>query len=105
MIPTTPLGGGEEEAGRKNNFPADMQTSETALLFLQLIMRRLKQPERNNGRAGRGAVVVPNGTLFGDGFARGSRRSCSPSTTCTRSYGCPTACSCHTHQFQQIYSS
>src|SRR3990172_5345638 len=67
MIPTTPLGGGEEEAGRKNNFPADMQTSETALLFLQLIMRRLKQPERNNGKPGRAGVVVPNGTLFGDG--------------------------------------
>jgi type I restriction enzyme M protein len=44
-----------------------MQTSETALLFLQLIMRRLRRPERHDGRPGRAAVVVPNGTLFGDG--------------------------------------
>jgi type I restriction enzyme M protein len=67
VVLTNPPFGGEEEAGIKNNFPADMQTSETALLFLQLIMRRLKQPERNEGRAGHAAVVVPNGTLFGDG--------------------------------------
>jgi len=60
VVLTNPPFGGEEEAGVRGNFPADMQTSETALLFLQLIMRRLKQ----NGRA---AVVVPNGTLFGDG--------------------------------------
>lgn len=67
VILTNPPFGGEEEAGIKNNFPADKQTSETALLFLQLIMRLLKRPEKNNGKPGRAAVVVPNGTLFGDG--------------------------------------
>ena len=51
--------------GILNNFPADKQTAETALLFLQLIMRKLKRPAR--GKPGRAAVVVPNGTLFGDG--------------------------------------
>ena len=66
-IVTNPPFGGEEEAGIKSNFPNDMQTSETALLFLQLIMRKLKRPEKNQGRPGRAAVVVPNGTLFGDG--------------------------------------
>jgi len=66
-ILTNPPFGGEEEAGIKNNFPADKQTSETALLFLQLIMRKLKRPEKNNGKPGRAAVVVPNGVLFGDG--------------------------------------
>ena len=45
IILTNPPFGGEEEAGIKNNFPADMQTSETALLFLQLIMRKIKRPE------------------------------------------------------------
>jgi len=30
-------------------------------------MRLLKRPEKNNGKPGRAAVVVPNGTLFGDG--------------------------------------
>jgi type I restriction enzyme M protein len=67
VVLTNPPFGGEEEAGIKNNFPADKQTSETALLFLQLIMRKLKRPEKNNGKPGRAAVVVPNGTLFGHG--------------------------------------
>lgn len=67
VILTNPPFGGEEEASIKNYFPADMQTSETALLFLQIIMRRLKRPENNKGKPGRAAVVVPNGTLFGDG--------------------------------------
>ena len=67
IILTNPPFGGEEEVSVKNYFPADMQTAETALLFLQIIMRRLKRPERNKGKPGRAAVVVPNGTLFEDG--------------------------------------
>jgi type I restriction enzyme M protein len=68
IILTNPPFGGEEEAGIKNNFPADKQTSETALLFLQLIMRKLKRPGPDS-KGGRAAVVVPNGTLFGDGVS------------------------------------
>ena len=64
VILTNPPFGGEEEAGILNNFPEDRRTSETALLFLQLIMRRLKR-----GGQGRAAVVAPNGTLFGDGIS------------------------------------
>lgn len=64
VILTNPPFGGEEEAGILTNFPEDRRTAETALLFLQLIMRRLKR-----GGNGRAAVVVPNGTLFGDGVA------------------------------------
>jgi type I restriction enzyme M protein len=67
VILTNPPFGGQEEAGIRGNFPADMQTSETALLFLQLIMRRLRRPGAGAERGGRAAVVVPNGTLFGDG--------------------------------------
>jgi type I restriction enzyme M protein len=67
LILTNPPFGGEEEASVKNGFPSDLQTSETALLFLQLIMRLLKRPEQSQSKAGRAAVVVPNGTLFGDG--------------------------------------
>ncbi|HEY1170334.1 MAG TPA: class I SAM-dependent DNA methyltransferase [Verrucomicrobiae bacterium] len=63
VILTNPPFGGEEEKGIQGNFPEDKQTAETALLFLQLIMRKLK---RQGGKA-RAAVVVPNGTLFGDG--------------------------------------
>jgi type I restriction enzyme M protein len=67
VILTNPPFGGEEEKGIRGNFPADMQTSETALLFLQVIMRRLRRPGKGSERGGRAAVVVPNGTLFGDG--------------------------------------
>lgn len=82
VILTNPPFGGEEEAGIKANFPPNLQTSETALLFLQYIMRKLRYPDapQVTGRAakrkpgervqgGRAAVVVPNGTLFGDGVA------------------------------------
>lgn len=62
VILTNPPFGGEEEVGILNNFPDNLRTTETALLFLQLIMRRLKRSGR-----GRAAVVVPHGTLFGDG--------------------------------------
>lgn len=65
VILTNPPFGGEEERGILGNFPADKQTAETALLFLQVIMRRLKRQPKP-GRAG---VVVPNGTLFADGVA------------------------------------
>ena len=39
VILTNPPFGGEEESSIKENFPEDLQTSETAVLFLQLIMR------------------------------------------------------------------
>jgi type I restriction enzyme M protein len=66
IILTNPPFGGEEERGILGNFPADKQTAETALLFLQYIMRKLRRPVRGQV-PGRAAVVVPNGTLFGDG--------------------------------------
>jgi type I restriction enzyme M protein len=68
VIMTNPPFGGEEERGILGNFPEDKQTSETALLFLQLIMRKLRRPigGKQGGRCG---MVVPNGTLFGTGVA------------------------------------
>ncbi|MHB1038129.1 MAG: class I SAM-dependent DNA methyltransferase [Pirellulales bacterium] len=74
VILTNPPFGGEEEAGIRGNFPADKQTSETALLFLQLIMRKLKRPGPGSAQGGRAAVVVPNGTLFGDGVCARIKR-------------------------------
>lgn len=65
VILTNPPFGGEEERGILGNFPEDKQTAETALLFLQLIMRKL----RVTPKSGRAAVVVPNGILFGDGIS------------------------------------
>jgi type I restriction enzyme M protein len=67
VIVTNPPFGGEEERGIQGNFPEDRQTAETALLFLQLIMRKLHRQPTLSGRSARGAVVVPNGTLFGEG--------------------------------------
>jgi type I restriction enzyme M protein len=69
VIMTNPPFGGEEEKGIQRNFPEDKQTSETALLFLQLIMRKLRRPGHGGAAGGRAGVVVPNGTLFGDGVA------------------------------------
>ncbi|EAO8387674.1 N-6 DNA methylase [Salmonella enterica subsp. enterica serovar Thompson] len=60
VIITNPPFGGTEEDGIEKNFPSDMQTRETADLFLQLIIEVLAK----NGRA---AVVLPDGTLFGEG--------------------------------------
>jgi len=68
VILTNPPFGGEEEKGILNNFPEDKKTAETALLFLQLIMRKLKRKTIKQ-RGGRAAIVVPNGTLFADGVA------------------------------------
>jgi len=75
VILTNPPFGGEEEVGIKANFPPNMQTAETALLFLQYIMRKLRvagapvSGGKPAARGGRAAVVVPNGTLFGDGIS------------------------------------
>ncbi|MFZ3058407.1 MAG: class I SAM-dependent DNA methyltransferase [Candidatus Methanoperedens sp.] len=66
IILTNPPFGGEEERGILSNFPEDKQTAETALLFLQLIMRKLRRGTGGK-RGGRCGIVVPNGTLFGDG--------------------------------------
>jgi type I restriction enzyme M protein len=65
VIMTNPPFGGEEERGILSNFPEDRQTAETALLFLQLIMRKLRRPIAG-GKPGRCGMVVPNGVLFGD---------------------------------------
>lgn len=67
VILTNPPFGGEEEKGIQGNFPEDKKTSETALLFLQLIMRKLRRQSKAGFPPSRAAVVVPNGTLFGDG--------------------------------------
>jgi type I restriction enzyme M protein len=61
VIVTNPPFGGTEEDGIEKNFPAELQTRETADLFLQLIIEVLAADK------GRAAVVLPDGTLFGEG--------------------------------------
>jgi type I restriction enzyme M protein len=60
IVLTNPPFGGMEEPGVESNFPAHFRTRETADLFLALIIRLLKTD-------GRAAVVLPDGTLFGEG--------------------------------------
>src|SRR3984893_10947864 len=67
VIVTNPPFGGEEERGILSNFPEDKQTAETALLFLQLIMRKLRRTV-GGSKGGRCGMFVPNGVLFGDGI-------------------------------------
>jgi type I restriction enzyme M protein len=62
VLMNPPYGGGEKE-GVKINFPADLRSSETADLFMTVIMYRLKY----NGRA---AVIIPDGFLFGTDNAK-----------------------------------
>lgn len=61
VVLTNPPFGGAEEASIQANFPAGKQTTETAWLFLQLVMRVLK----DGGRCG---IVVPNSVLFAGGI-------------------------------------
>ena len=58
VVLMNPPYGGNEKSDVKSHFPSDMRSSETADLFMVLIMYRLKK----NGRA---AVIVPDGFLFG----------------------------------------
>lgn len=67
VIVTNPPFGGEEEKGIQGNFPEDRQTTETALLFLQLIMRKMRRQPGKAGRPARAAVVVPDGMLSNAG--------------------------------------
>ena len=60
VVATNPPFGGMEEDGIESNYPTEFRTRETADLFLVLIMKILKP----GGRAG---LVLPDGTLFGEG--------------------------------------
>jgi len=66
VIVTNPPFGGTEEDGIEKNFPTETRTRETADLFLQLIVEVLASP-KNGQDGGRAAVVLPDGTLFGEG--------------------------------------
>ena len=63
VILMNPPYGGSEKDDVKNHFPGDLASSETADLFMSVIMYRL----RKNGRA---AVILPDGFLFGSDNAK-----------------------------------
>lgn len=63
VILMNPPYGGSEKADVKNHFPSDLASSETADLFMSVIMYRLKK----NGRV---AVILPDGFLFGTDNAK-----------------------------------
>lgn len=58
VIAMNPPYGGSTDVAAKSNFPMEFRSSETADLFMVLIMYRLKAD-------GRAAVIVPDGFLFG----------------------------------------
>ena len=58
IIIMNPPYGGKEDSLVQNSFPTDLRSSETADLFLSVIMYRLKK----NGKS---AVILPDGFLFG----------------------------------------
>lgn len=58
VIAMNPPYGGSTQSNIKSKFPMDMRSSETADLFMVLIMYRLK-------KGGRAAVIIPDGFLFG----------------------------------------
>jgi type I restriction enzyme M protein len=60
VIVANPPFGGTVANGNENNFPANYRTKESADLFLVLMMHLL----RDGGRAG---IVLPDGSLTGDG--------------------------------------
>jgi type I restriction enzyme M protein len=63
VILMNPPYGGSEKESVKINFPADLRSSETADLFMSVIMYRLK-------KHGRAAVIIPDGFLFGTDNAK-----------------------------------
>lgn len=63
VVLMNPPYGGNEKPEIKSHFPADLASSETADLFMSVIMYRLKK----NGRA---AVILPDGFLFGTDNAK-----------------------------------
>ena len=69
IVLTNPPFGGEEEEGIGANFPVHLRTSETADLFLALIVRLLKT-------GGRAAVVLPDGFLFGEEDVKTRLKEC-----------------------------
>lgn len=58
VVLMNPPYGGSEKNDIKQHFPSDLSSSETADLFMVLIMYRLK-------KSGRAAVILPDGFLFG----------------------------------------
>jgi type I restriction enzyme M protein len=58
IVLMNPPYGGTESEGVKINFPADLRSSETADLFMSVVMYRLND-------TGRAAVIIPDGFLFG----------------------------------------
>ena len=63
IVLMNPPYGGNEKDSVKSNFPSDLRSSETADLFIDIIMFRLKK----NGRCG---IILPDGFLFGTDNAK-----------------------------------
>ena len=63
LVLMNPPYGGNEKDSVKSNFPAELRSSETADLFIDIIMFRLNKD-------GRCAIILPDGFLFGTDNAK-----------------------------------
>ena len=86
VILMNPPYGGSEKADVKNHFPNDLASSETADLFLSVIMYRL-------AKDGRAAVILPDGFLCGTDNAKiNIKKKLLASSTCTPLSVCHPVC-------------
>ena len=89
VVLMNPPYGGSDKNDIKQHFPSDLSSSETADLFMVLIMYRLAEK-------GRAAVILPDGFLFAQTMQSWlSNRKCYVNSTFTPSSDCLAASSHH----------
>lgn len=99
IVLMNPPYGGNEKADVKSHFPSDMRSSETADLFMVLIMYRLKK----NGRA---AVIVPDGSCLVQIIPRLlSKQNCCETSICILLSDCLVVFSHHIPLSQPTFCS
>lgn len=74
IIVANPPFGGVVGDGMETNFPLNYRTKESADLFLILFIQLLKDAHHNGGQGGRAGIVLPDGSLTGDGVKQRVRQ-------------------------------
>lgn len=67
IIVANPPFGGVVGDGMETNFPLNYRTKESADLFLILFIQMLKDARLSGGQGGRAGIVLPDGSLTGEG--------------------------------------
>lgn len=74
IIVANPPFGGVVGDGIETNFPLNYRTKESADLFLILFIQLLKDAHLSGGQGGRAGIVLPDGSLTGDGVKQRVRQ-------------------------------